>query len=87
MHDVKLDRIEMKIDKLSERLNSVDVTLAAQHVSLDEHKRRSIANETAVSQLMKESASVKFAAKTLMWIVSSGILAVLVKAAVHYADM
>lgn len=38
--DVKLDRIESKIDKQSERINSIDVTLAEQHISLKEHMRR-----------------------------------------------
>ena len=47
-------RIEEKIDKLDSRLDKVDVTLALQHASLEDHKRRSEANEKAVEILKDE---------------------------------
>lgn len=49
-----LSRIEEKIDKLDSRLDKVDVTLALQHASLEDHKRRSEANEKAVEILKEE---------------------------------
>jgi len=50
----KLDSIDSKIDKLDSRTDSIDVTLAKQHVSLEDHKRRSEANEKAVEILKEE---------------------------------
>lgn len=38
--DDKLERIEGKLDKVVDHIGSIDVTLAAQHVSLKEHIRR-----------------------------------------------
>ena len=49
-----LSRIEEKLDKLDSRLDRVDVTLALQHASLEDHKRRSEANEEAVKILKNE---------------------------------
>lgn len=55
--------IENKIDKLDTRLDNVDVTLGKQSVILEDHTRRSLANERAVSileeQLNKEIAPIK----------------------------
>jgi hypothetical protein len=46
-------RILDKLDKMDTRLDNVDITLAKQHVTLEEHMRRSLANEEAV-QILKE---------------------------------
>lgn len=35
-----MQRIADKLDKIDDRLNSIDKTLAAQHVSIEEHIRR-----------------------------------------------
>lgn len=40
MDDKRLERIEKKVDDISEHLSSIDVTLGAQHISLKEHVRR-----------------------------------------------
>lgn len=40
MSDNKLDKIEAKIDKIQDRLSSIDITLAAQHESLKTHIKR-----------------------------------------------
>lgn len=46
MDDKRLERVEDKIDALNAHLSSIDSTLAAQHVSLAEHiKRTSILEE------------------------------------------
>jgi uncharacterized coiled-coil protein SlyX len=49
-----LDKIENKIDKLDTRIDNVDVTLAKQSVILEEHTRRSTANEEQVELLKKK---------------------------------
>lgn len=40
MDDKRLERIELKIDDLSEHISSIDTTLALQEVSLTEHVKR-----------------------------------------------
>lgn len=40
MDNNKLDKIEDKLDAVIQRINSIDVTLAAQHESLKDHIRR-----------------------------------------------
>ena len=54
MSDDKLDRIELKIDQINEHIGSIDVTLGKQSVILEEHTRRSLANEKAVEYLKEE---------------------------------
>lgn len=44
-------RIESKIDTLTEHVQEINITLAKQHVTLEEHQRRSAANERAVELL------------------------------------
>lgn len=49
-----LNKIENKIDKLDGRIDNVDVTLAKQSIILEDHTRRSLANETQVELLKKK---------------------------------
>lgn len=56
--DSRLERIEDKIDSLSERISSVDATLAAQHVTLKDHTRRSLANEESL-ELLKSQTNIR----------------------------
>jgi hypothetical protein len=44
-------RIESKIDLMAEKISDIQVTLGKQHVTLEEHTRRSLANEKAVEIL------------------------------------
>lgn len=53
-----LTKIENKIDGLDGRIDSVDVTLAKQSVVLEEHQRRSLANEEQV-QLLKKHLDIE----------------------------
>lgn len=53
MSDIKY--VIQKLDKLDERLDSVDVTLAKQHISLEEHMKRSSQNEEQIDLLRTES--------------------------------
>lgn len=41
----RLDRIESKQDQLLDKLETTNITLAAQHITLLEHSRRSLASE------------------------------------------
>lgn len=49
-----LDKIESKIDKLDTRIDNVDLTLAKQSIILEDHTRRSLANEEALELLKKK---------------------------------
>jgi hypothetical protein len=49
--DKKFDKLESKIDAVAEQLASIDKTLVANTVILEEHQRRSLANEEAVRLL------------------------------------
>ncbi len=44
----KLEKMDTKLDRLDSRVDNIDVTLAKQSVILEEHTRRSLANEKAV---------------------------------------
>lgn len=72
MYDAKLDRIETKIDRIHERLNSVDVTLAAQHVSLETHIKRTDLIEAQMEPVKRHVAMMHGAVKVV------GMAAVLV---------
>lgn len=49
----KLNRIEEKIDKLDDHLASIDNTLFAQSLTLDEHQKRSTSSEARIAILEK----------------------------------
>jgi hypothetical protein len=53
MSDIKT--VISKLDKLDERIDSIDITLAKQHVSLDEHIRRTELNEKALELMAEET--------------------------------
>lgn len=57
--DSRLERIENKIDKLSDGVADIHVTLAKQHAVLEEHQKRSMYNEKAVDLLSKEFKPVR----------------------------
>lgn len=44
-----------KLDKLDSRIDSIDITLAKQYLSLEEHIKRTDQNEEALEILGKES--------------------------------
>lgn len=49
-----LEKIHDKLDKMSENIVSIDKTLIRQEASLNEHMRRSLANEEAINILKDE---------------------------------
>ncbi len=54
----KLEQIEVKVDKLDERLDTIEKVLIKQNVVLEDHTRRSLANEKAVEILKDELKEV-----------------------------
>lgn len=54
-----LKRIESKVDIISDKISSIDSTLAAQHVSLSDHIRRTEILETAIIPLTKHDAMMQ----------------------------
>lgn len=71
MDDRRLERIEVKIDDVSDRIGSIDATLAAQHVSLELHIKRTNLLEEKLAPVERHVAMLNGALKLL------GILAVL----------
>lgn len=65
MSDERLQRIEHKMDQVVEKIGNIDMTLAAQHVSLREHMRRSVALEKQVEPLRLHVAMVNGVIKFL----------------------
>lgn len=61
----QLDRLEEKIDKLSDKTASIDVTLARQAVTLEEHVRRSTLLEIRMEPVEKHVTMVQGALKLL----------------------
>lgn len=57
--DKRLERIEVKIDDMADHLGSIDTTLAAQHVSLKEHIRRTKVLEDQIIPIKKHVDMVK----------------------------
>lgn len=72
MDDQRLDRIEGKLDKISTRMGNIDVTLAAQHVSLKEHMRRSDLLEAKLQPIERQKYMIDGMLKLV------GMLAVIV---------
>ena len=84
MSDEQLNKIEGKVDRLDEHLSRIDITLAAQHVSLKEHIRRTEILEQTVSPL-KVTADKWQGLKDLLLLVSAlAALCVSILATLHY---
>ncbi len=67
----EFDKIDVKLDKLDSRLGSIDVTLAKQHVSLEDHIRRTDLLEQQIEPIKAHVAMVSGALKFI------GILAMI----------
>lgn len=84
--DGKLDKLDNKLDKLDSRVDNIDVTLGKQSVILEDHIRRSLANEKAVSVLKEELKPVfihvsmmNILGKVCIAIISSGMVYTILK--------
>jgi hypothetical protein len=51
--DDRLDRIEQKLDKISDEITIVKITLHGQHISIEEHIERSNRLEIIVQEMQK----------------------------------
>jgi len=72
--------IENKLDRIDARLNSIDVTLVAQHVSLKDHIRRTEILENEVKPIQKHVAMVNGALKFIGLLgILAGVLEVGIK--------
>lgn len=83
MDDQRELRIEDKIDKMSEHLSSIDITLAKQHISLDDHIRRTATLEDAMLPIKENITMIK----GILWFVGAlGGLAAFCEACVLVLD-
>lgn len=57
--DTKLNRIEDKIDKITDRLNDIDKTLVRNTADLENHMKRTEQNETMIKGLQEDLKPVK----------------------------
>lgn len=76
-----IEKLDSKLDRLDARVDNIDVTLARQSQILDEHQRRSIANEKAVD-ILKEELKPVFSHISLVNFLAKGALVVLSSEAV-----
>jgi archaellum component FlaC len=60
--DKRLERIEVKVDDINDHLSTITVTLAAQHISLKEHIRRTELLEKDVAPIKRHVNMVQGAA-------------------------
>lgn len=78
--DEKLIRIENKIDNLSDKIASIDVTLAAQHESLKYHIKRTDLLEKELTPIKKHSVMFQGMLKLLVYVgIVAGIIEAIVK--------
>lgn len=80
MSDERLERIENKIDKLADRISSIDSTLAAQHEQLKVHIKRTDILEQQVVPLVKSQVITKSDIAKLIGIIAA--IAAIVEGAV-----
>lgn len=73
-----LDKIDSKLDRIDMRVDNLDVTSVKQQAILEEHQKRSLANEAAVEVLKVELVpikehviKVKFIVKVISWVIAS----------------
>lgn len=69
MDDKRLERIENKLDDSNEHLASIDITLAAQAVSLRDHIRRTALLEAELKPIKRHVNRVEGGLKALSIIV------------------
>ncbi len=63
--DKRLERIEDKVDIIGQHVGSINVTLAGQHISLEEHIRRTALLESELKPIKKHVDMVSGAMKLL----------------------
>ena len=79
MDDFK--RIEFKIDRIDQRINNIDVTLASQHESLKDHIRRTELLEDQIKPIQKKINYAEGALKLIGFVATiAGIIEVILLA-------
>jgi len=72
MDDNRFDRIENKLDKITDHMANIDVTLAKQSVLLDEHIKRSNLLEAKLAPVEKHVAIINTILKILGGLAATG---------------
>lgn len=65
MSDDKFERMESKLDRIVDKIGSIDITLHGQHVSLTDHIRRTELLEEQLRPVEKHVAMVQGALKLI----------------------
>jgi len=82
MDDKRLTRIEEKLDDTNDHLASIDITLAAQHISLKEHIRRTAILEADLAPIKKHVNMMSGALKLLgVLTLAAGFIEVIIRLA------
>lgn len=68
MDDERNKRIEEKIDAVVDKLHEIDKTLVRNTVSLEDHMRRTAANEENLRLLREEIKPLSTHVRTINWI-------------------
>ena len=76
--DKKLERIELKLDDANEHMQSIDITLQEQHLTLKEHIRRTEVLEKAVGPIKRDIDMFKGAVALIGLLATiAGIIAII----------
>jgi len=67
MNDERYSRFETKLDKLDERLDSMDKVMERNTASLELHMKRSDANEAAIEEVKKAMSPVITHVNRVTW--------------------
>lgn len=78
--DKRLERIEIKLDDVSDHIAAIDVTMGQQHISLKEHIRRTTLLEQEIKPLRKHVNMVEGFFKILGVLASIAVIAECIKA-------
>lgn len=68
----KLDKIENKIDKVIDHTTSIDITLAKQHLVLEEHIKRTALLEKQVVPIQEHVNFINKLTKLVLAVVTAG---------------
>jgi hypothetical protein len=77
--DKRFDKLEEKIDKIVDKVGEINTTLAAQHVTLEEHIRRTELLEGEILPIKKHVTIVNAFMKLLGLLVAGGVVTEIVK--------
>lgn len=79
----KLIRIEEKIDRMAEKISSIDTTLASQHESLKDHIRRTELLEHVVTPVVNHVTMFTGAIRFMLFI---GSMCAMVESVIIFAE-